>query len=92
MPSIALQSVTLVISRTARASTKPGWDGPYLPRDLPLMGLIMREAGKTLPNAVSEIREAVDFLRYYGAQVAAHFAIHHILAAPQCDDVNLILL
>jgi len=34
-----------------------------------LMALIVREAGKSLPNAVSEIREAVDFLRYYGAQV-----------------------
>ncbi len=42
-------------------------------RSQPLMGLIMREAGKTLPNAVGEIREAVDFLRYYGAQVAAQF-------------------
>jgi RHH-type proline utilization regulon transcriptional repressor/proline dehydrogenase/delta 1-pyrroline-5-carboxylate dehydrogenase len=30
-----------------------------------LIGLIVREAGKTLPNAVGEIREAVDFLRYY---------------------------
>ncbi|MDO5288479.1 MAG: trifunctional transcriptional regulator/proline dehydrogenase/L-glutamate gamma-semialdehyde dehydrogenase [Pseudomonadota bacterium] len=38
-----------------------------------LLGLIVREAGKTLPNAVAEIREAVDFLRYYGAQVAAQF-------------------
>ena len=42
-------------------------------RSQPLMGLIVREAGKTLPNAVGEIREAVDFLRYYGAQVAARF-------------------
>ena len=42
-------------------------------RSQPLMGLIMREAGKTLPNAVAEIREAVDFLRYYGAQVATQF-------------------
>ncbi len=42
-------------------------------RSQPLMGLIQREAGKTLPNAVAEIREAVDFLRYYGAQVAAEF-------------------
>ncbi|HQQ70280.1 MAG TPA: L-glutamate gamma-semialdehyde dehydrogenase, partial [Alicycliphilus sp.] len=39
----------------------------------PLMGLIMREAGKTLGNAVAEIREAVDFLRYYGTQVASQF-------------------
>ena len=34
-----------------------------------LLGLIVREAGKSLPNAVAEVREAVDFLRYYGAQV-----------------------
>lgn len=33
-----------------------------------LLGLIVREAGKSLPNAVSEVREAVDFLRYYAAQ------------------------
>ncbi|RUT27357.1 trifunctional transcriptional regulator/proline dehydrogenase/L-glutamate gamma-semialdehyde dehydrogenase [Asaia sp. W19] len=40
-----------------------------LEADMPrLMALIMREAGKTLANAVAEIREAVDFLRYYGAQ------------------------
>jgi RHH-type proline utilization regulon transcriptional repressor/proline dehydrogenase/delta 1-pyrroline-5-carboxylate dehydrogenase len=30
-----------------------------------LLGLLMREAGKTLGNAVGEVREAVDFLRYY---------------------------
>ncbi len=34
-------------------------------RMLELVGLIVREAGRTLPNAVSELREAVDFLRYY---------------------------
>ncbi len=36
---------------------------------LELMALAIREAGKSLPNAVAEIREAVDFLRYYAAQV-----------------------
>ncbi len=30
--------------------------------------LAAREAGKTLPDAVSELREAVDFLRYYASQ------------------------
>jgi RHH-type proline utilization regulon transcriptional repressor/proline dehydrogenase/delta 1-pyrroline-5-carboxylate dehydrogenase len=33
-----------------------------------LIGLIVREAGKTMRNAVGEIREAVDFLRYYAAE------------------------
>jgi RHH-type proline utilization regulon transcriptional repressor/proline dehydrogenase/delta 1-pyrroline-5-carboxylate dehydrogenase len=34
-----------------------------------LMTLAIREAGKSLPNAIAEIREAVDFLRYYAAEV-----------------------
>jgi RHH-type proline utilization regulon transcriptional repressor/proline dehydrogenase/delta 1-pyrroline-5-carboxylate dehydrogenase len=38
-----------------------------------ILGLIVREAGKSLPNAVSEVREAVDFLRYYAAQVESTF-------------------
>ncbi|MEM1300178.1 MAG: bifunctional proline dehydrogenase/L-glutamate gamma-semialdehyde dehydrogenase PutA, partial [Pseudomonadota bacterium] len=33
-----------------------------------LMALTAREAGKTLLDAVGEIREAVDFLRYYAAE------------------------
>jgi RHH-type proline utilization regulon transcriptional repressor/proline dehydrogenase/delta 1-pyrroline-5-carboxylate dehydrogenase len=36
-----------------------------------LMALAVREAGKSLPNAIAEIREAVDFLRYYAAQAGA---------------------
>ncbi|WP_292932759.1 trifunctional transcriptional regulator/proline dehydrogenase/L-glutamate gamma-semialdehyde dehydrogenase [Noviherbaspirillum sp.] len=38
---------------------------------LELMALAIREAGKSLPNAIAEVREAVDFLRYYAAQVQA---------------------
>ena len=33
-----------------------------------LLALIVREAGKTHANAVAEVREAVDFLRYYALQ------------------------
>ncbi|HXV30976.1 MAG TPA: bifunctional proline dehydrogenase/L-glutamate gamma-semialdehyde dehydrogenase PutA, partial [Sinorhizobium sp.] len=33
-----------------------------------LLGLVAREAGKSLPNAISEVREAIDFLRYYAEQ------------------------
>ena len=38
-----------------------------------LFAILSREAGKTLLDAVAEIREAVDFLRYYAAQ-SANFA------------------
>ncbi|WP_461307952.1 bifunctional proline dehydrogenase/L-glutamate gamma-semialdehyde dehydrogenase PutA, partial [Albidovulum sp.] len=34
----------------------------------PIFALLAREAGKTLPDAVAELREAVDFLRYYAAR------------------------
>ncbi len=39
-----------------------------------LLGLIVREAGKSLANAVGEVREAVDFLRYYAGQIGDGFA------------------
>jgi len=38
-----------------------------------LLGLIVREAGKSLPNAIAEVREAVDFLRYYADQAETEF-------------------
>ena len=38
-----------------------------------LMALLVREAGKTWAHAVAELREAVDFLRYYAAQVRRDF-------------------
>ena len=34
-----------------------------------LLTMLIREAGKTWPNATAEVREAVDFLRYYAAQI-----------------------
>ena len=41
-----------------------------------LLGLIVRESGKTLANAVAEVREAVDFLRYYAAQAETALGGH----------------
>ena len=40
----------------------------------PLMGLLAREAGKTFANAIAEVREAVDFLRYYAVQARNDFS------------------
>ncbi len=40
----------------------------------PLLGLIVREAGKSFANAISEVREAVDFLRYYAGQIEREFS------------------
>ncbi len=38
-----------------------------------LIGILVRESGKTFSNAIAEVREAVDFLRYYAGQVHADF-------------------
>ncbi|MEM9756364.1 MAG: bifunctional proline dehydrogenase/L-glutamate gamma-semialdehyde dehydrogenase PutA, partial [Pseudomonadota bacterium] len=67
-------------ARAAIAAAQP-WDAPAADRaailtqaaDLfeadhgALFSLLTREAGKTLTDAVAELREAVDFLRYYAA-------------------------
>jgi len=34
-----------------------------------LMAIAIREAGKSLPNAIAEVREAIDFLHYYAEQI-----------------------
>lgn len=44
--------------------------------------LLMTEAGKTLANALQEIREATDFCRYYAAQCLTHFSKPQILPGP----------
>ena len=66
---------------TALAAARP-WDAPAGERAGVLIrasdlyeesfgrffALLAREAGKTLPDAVNELREAVDFLRYYASR------------------------
>src|SRR5208337_1833190 len=36
--------------------------------------LLVREAGKTLADAIAEVREAVDFCRYYALRARGEFA------------------
>ncbi|MEF0941692.1 trifunctional transcriptional regulator/proline dehydrogenase/L-glutamate gamma-semialdehyde dehydrogenase [Rhizobium sp. BR 362] len=47
-----------------------------------LMGVIMREAGKSAANAIGEVREAVDFLRYYAAQARRTLGPSHVPLGP----------
>ena len=42
-----------------------------------LIGVLVREAGKSVANAVGEVREAIDFLRYYGGQASAILTPSH---------------
>jgi RHH-type proline utilization regulon transcriptional repressor/proline dehydrogenase/delta 1-pyrroline-5-carboxylate dehydrogenase len=47
-----------------------------------LMGIIMREAGKSAANAIGEVREAVDFLRYYAEQARRTLGPGHLPLGP----------
>ncbi|MDD3266614.1 MAG: bifunctional proline dehydrogenase/L-glutamate gamma-semialdehyde dehydrogenase PutA [Burkholderiales bacterium] len=39
-----------------------------------ILNIVVREAGKTLSNGIAEVREAVDFCRYYALQVESEFS------------------
>jgi RHH-type proline utilization regulon transcriptional repressor/proline dehydrogenase/delta 1-pyrroline-5-carboxylate dehydrogenase len=56
-----------------------------------LMALAVREAGKTLPNALGEVREAVDFLRYYAARARERFERGASLPGPTGEENELSL-
>ena len=47
-----------------------------------LLSLLVREAGKTIADAVAEVREAEDFLRYYAAQARLSFSQGRDLTGP----------
>ncbi|NNC23399.1 bifunctional proline dehydrogenase/L-glutamate gamma-semialdehyde dehydrogenase PutA [Salinisphaera sp. USBA-960] len=46
------------------------------------IALCAREAGRHIPDGVAEVREAVDFCRYYACQVEAEFAHETVLPGP----------
>jgi RHH-type proline utilization regulon transcriptional repressor/proline dehydrogenase/delta 1-pyrroline-5-carboxylate dehydrogenase len=56
-----------------------------------LMALCAREAGKTVRDAVSEIRRAVDYLRYYALQARKNFASPVIPPGPTGEANELSL-
>jgi RHH-type proline utilization regulon transcriptional repressor/proline dehydrogenase/delta 1-pyrroline-5-carboxylate dehydrogenase len=98
------EDIDLMLSRATTA--QPDWDAlggaaraKLLDRAADLfeahsaefLSLCEREAGKTLPDAVLELREAVDFLRYYAAEARSLFAAPHPLPGPTGEQ-NLLRL
>jgi RHH-type transcriptional regulator, proline utilization regulon repressor / proline dehydrogenase / delta 1-pyrroline-5-carboxylate dehydrogenase len=57
-----------------RAGLLEGAADLYEQHTAALVALAVREAGKTLADGVAEVREAVDYLRYYAAQSRAELA------------------
>jgi RHH-type proline utilization regulon transcriptional repressor/proline dehydrogenase/delta 1-pyrroline-5-carboxylate dehydrogenase len=90
----------------AAAAAQPSWDATpaeeraatldraadLYEENLPeLLAMCVREAGKTIPDGVAEIREAVDFLRYYAARARAEFGAGMRLPGPTGESNELTL-
>jgi RHH-type proline utilization regulon transcriptional repressor/proline dehydrogenase/delta 1-pyrroline-5-carboxylate dehydrogenase len=56
-----------------------------------LLSLCVREAGKTLGDAILELREAVDFLRYYAVEARRQFGPGEALPGPTGESNTLTL-
>jgi RHH-type proline utilization regulon transcriptional repressor/proline dehydrogenase/delta 1-pyrroline-5-carboxylate dehydrogenase len=54
-----------------------------------LMAVMVREAGKTVENALADLREAIDFLRYYAAEARRLFAAPVSLKGPTGETNTL---
>jgi RHH-type proline utilization regulon transcriptional repressor/proline dehydrogenase/delta 1-pyrroline-5-carboxylate dehydrogenase len=91
---------------SAAAAAQPAWDAtPAATRAACLtraaelleerrglfLSLLVREAGKTLPDAVAELREAVDFCRYYAARGRELFGTPQELPGPTGERNTLSL-
>ena len=88
------------------AAAAPAWDAApaearaacleraadlYEARTSELVALCIREAGKTVNDAIAEIREAVDFCRYYALKARQDFGAPLVLPGPtgERDELSL---
>jgi len=91
---------------TRAAAIQPGWDALggearallleeaadlFERQSAEFLSLCQREAGKTLMDSVLELREAVDFLRYYAAEARRQFSEPTILPGPTGEENSLVL-
>jgi len=103
---IAADAASVEAALAAASRAAPGWDripagerAAALERaaDLyerernMLMALVVREGGRTIPAALSEVREAADYLRYYAARARADFAEPLALPGPTGERNRLAL-
>ena len=56
-----------------------------------LIAMCVREAGKTVPDSIAEVREAIDFLRYYAARARADFGAPVRMPGPTGESNELSL-
>ena len=89
------------------AAFQPGWDAAggavraakleavanlYDAHTAQFLSLCQREAGKSLVDAVLELREATDFLRYYATEARAHFTAEGMALPGPTGESNRLTL
>jgi RHH-type proline utilization regulon transcriptional repressor/proline dehydrogenase/delta 1-pyrroline-5-carboxylate dehydrogenase len=102
--SASAQQVEQAVDAAARA--QPGWDSTeaaeratvleraadlYEANMPELLAMCVREAGKSIADGVAEVREAVDFLRYYAARARGEFGRGVTLPGPTGESNELTL-
>ena len=100
----AADSATVERALANAVAAQPGWNrtpaasraailehaADLLEQRMPqFIALCTREAGKTIPDGVAEVREAVDFLRYYALQARKLFAHPESLPGPTGESNEL---
>ena len=100
----AADSATVEQAMRNAVAAQPAWDATpaatraaileraadLLEQRMPqFIALCTKEAGKTIPDGVAEVREAVDFLRYYAAQARQLFAAPAQLPGPTGESNTL---
>ncbi len=88
------------------AAAQPGWDATpaseraailrrgadlFESHGAELIALCVREGGRSVPDSISELREAVDFLRYYAAHAERDFGTAKVLPGPTGESNELSL-
>jgi RHH-type proline utilization regulon transcriptional repressor/proline dehydrogenase/delta 1-pyrroline-5-carboxylate dehydrogenase len=88
------------------AAAAPGWNAVPAPqraaaleraadlletRMADFMAVIVREGGRAIPDALAELREAVDYCRYYALRARADFASPLVLPGPTGERNTLSL-
>jgi RHH-type proline utilization regulon transcriptional repressor/proline dehydrogenase/delta 1-pyrroline-5-carboxylate dehydrogenase len=87
--AIAAQSGWDALGGVARAALLDRAADLYEAHTAEFISLCQREAGKTLLDAVLEVREAVDFLHYYAAEARRLFAGPHPMPGPTGEENTL---
>ena len=58
----------------ARETSCAPWPTHWKPKRTRLIAILAREGGKTFDDGIAEVREAVDFCRYYASEAETKFA------------------